>query len=821
MPAGFNGKIELDIRDSEPDWDAVPGAEGAAEGAPNVLLLAWDDLGYATMDTFGGPVRVPEHGAASPNVGVTFSNFHTTALCSPTRASLLTGRNATTNGMATIAEFASGFPGISTRIPFENGFISEVLAEHGYNTYCVGKWHLTPGEECNLAAYKGRWPLGRGFERFYGWLGGETNSWYPDLVHDNHPIEPPGRPEDGYHLADDMADKAVEFIRDAKVIDPDKPFFMYLAPQAGHAPHLVPLEWADRYKGVFDEGYEAIRDGILERQIELGLLPEGTELSPINPHGEPEPHRPRRPALAAARHRPAVGLADRRREAAVHPDGRGVRRLHLLQRRPARPGARLPRGVRPARQHDHRRGLRQRRQRRGRPQRQRSTSGASSTASPTPPRPTLPHIDELGTPASNNHYNTGWAWAFDTPFPYWKRWAGDEGGVADMCLVSWPAKIAAQRRAAPPVRPRRRRRARRSTTCSASSRPTVIKGYPQSPIEGESFAAALTDPTAPGKRTQFYTMLGQRSIYHEGWLRLHRAPAARRAGATSSRTSGSSSTSRPTASQSHNLAAEQPERARDAEGPVVLLRRHLQRPAARRPHRRSSRCSPSGPTARPTATSTSSTRTAPTCPSRPGRRSPAARTRSPPASTVDSADVEGVIWAAGGVPGGHTPLRQGRRAALHVQLDRHRTCRTSSPTATLTPGRPRARGRVRGRRARARTRPCPAPPARSRCTSTTRRSGQATIVTQPGYFCLTGDGICVGRDSASAVTPEYQAPFPFTGGTIDKVVVDVTGEPLRRPRGAGAGLVPDRLNHHDRLPSGRRSHRAGDLRCHSGAGPPS
>ena len=135
--------------------------------------------------------------------------------------------------MATIAEFSSGFPGISTRIPFENGFISEVLAEHGYNTYCVGKWHLTPGEECNLAAFKGRWPLGRGFERFYGWLGGETNNWYPDLVHDNHQIDPPGRPEDGYHVADDLSAKAIEFIRDAKVIEPDKPFYMYFAPQAG------------------------------------------------------------------------------------------------------------------------------------------------------------------------------------------------------------------------------------------------------------------------------------------------------------------------------------------------------------------------------------------------------------------------------------------------------------------------------------------------------------------------------------------------------------------------------------------------------------
>ena len=286
MTKKFEGKIALDIRDSVPDWSPYL-APKAPEGAPNVLMIAWDDLGYATMDSFGGPVSCPNM-ARIAEKGVKFANFHTTALCSPTRASLLTGRNATSNGMATIAEFASGFPGISTRIPFENGFLSEVLAREGYNTYCVGKWHLTPGEECNLAAYKGRWPLGRGFERFYGWLGGETNSYFPDLVHDNHPIEAPGRPEDGYHLADDMSDRAVEFIRDAKVIDPGKPFFMYLAPQAGHAPHLVPTEWADRYKGVFDQGYEAIRAGILERQIELGLLPEGTTLSWINPHGEPE-----------------------------------------------------------------------------------------------------------------------------------------------------------------------------------------------------------------------------------------------------------------------------------------------------------------------------------------------------------------------------------------------------------------------------------------------------------------------------------------------------------------------------------------------------
>ena len=190
MTSGASAKIELDIRDSVPDWTPYLPPK-APDGAPNVLYIAWDDVGYGTMDVFGGPVETPNMRRIA-DMGVRFSNFHTTALCSPTRSSLLTGRNATSNGMATIAEFSSGFPGISTRIPFENGFISEVLVERGYNTYCVGKWHLTPGEECNLAAYKGRWPLGRGFERFYGFLGGEANQWYPDLVQDNSQIDAPG-----------------------------------------------------------------------------------------------------------------------------------------------------------------------------------------------------------------------------------------------------------------------------------------------------------------------------------------------------------------------------------------------------------------------------------------------------------------------------------------------------------------------------------------------------------------------------------------------------------------------------------------------------
>ena len=514
MAQRFTGKIALDVRDSVPDW-APYLAPRAPKGSPNVLIVAWDDVGYGAMDVFGGPIKTPTMQRIADR-GVRFGNFHTTALCSPTRASLLTGRNATTTGMATIAEFASGFPGISTRIPFETAMISEVLAERGYNTYCVGKWHLTPGEECNVAAYKGRWPLGRGFERFYGWLGGETNSYYPDLVHDNHPIEPPARPEDGYHLADDLSNRAIQFIQDAKTIDPDKPFFLYFAPQAGHAPHLVPLEWADRYKGTFDAGYEAIRHEILARQVELGLLPEGTVLSDINPHGEPDRTGPNgepwplldtvRPwdSLSADEQRLFVRMAEVFAGYISYYDDRLGRIIDYLEEAGELDNTLIV---------------------------VISDNGSSGEGGPNgtfnewrffngladSTDLVLEHIDELGTPASNNHYNTGWAWALDTPFPYWKRWAGYEGGTADLCLVSWPDRIA-------PSTEVRHQYVHAVDVVPTIyelldiTPPAVINGYEQLPIEGQSFAPAISDPTAPSKSTQFFTMLGQRAIYHDGWL---------------------------------------------------------------------------------------------------------------------------------------------------------------------------------------------------------------------------------------------------------------------------------------------------------------
>ena len=768
MGTPFRGKIALDVRDSTPDW-APYLAPKAPTGSPNVLMIAWDDVGYGAMDVFGGPIRTPTMQRIADR-GVRFGNFHTTALCSPTRASLLTGRNATTTGMATIAEFASGFPGISTRIPFETGMISEVLAAQGYNTYCIGKWHLTPGEECNVAAYKGRWPLGRGFERYYGWLGGETNSYYPDLVHDNHPIEPPARPEDGYHLADDLSHRAIQFIQDAKTIDPDKPFFMYFAPQAGHAPHLVPLEWADAYKGVFDTGYEAMRPEILARQIELGLLPEGTELSGINPHGEPSrtgPNGEPWPMLDTVR--PWESLSDDEKRLFIrmaevfagyvtYYDDRLGRIIDYLEQ-----AGELDNTIIVAVSDNGSSGE-------GGPNGSfnewRFFNGIADTTELV-----LEHIDELGTPASNNHYNTGWAWALDTPFPYWKRWAGYEGGTADICLVSWPAKIAASAEVrhqyvhAVDVVPT-------LYDLLGITPPSVINGYEQLPIEGESFAAALTDPGAPAKSTQFFTMLGQRAIYHEGWLACTVHPPLSSWGHFED-DEWELFHLEVDRSQSTNLAEQEPERlaamtalwfecADQYNGLPLDDRSALEQVLAERPRAAAARdqfvfypdCADVPESAGPSI---------------PGRSYAIAA-----GLAVDEADAEGVLWAAGGVAGGHSLyVKDGRLRYTFNWVGTY--LQDVVADRDLTPGEHVC---VAEFVATGKSDNPQMPGAKGMLTLYVDSEvvGSGEITTQPGYFCLTGDGISVGRDSGSAVTPQYQAPFPFTGGMIDKVVVDLSGE---------------------------------------------
>ena len=390
------------------------------------------------MSCYGGPIPTPNIDRIADS-GVRFTQWHTTALCSPTRSCLLTGRNHTRNSMACITEAACGFPNGSGTIPPENGMVSEILGERGWNTYIVGKWHLCPTDEMNLASTRRNWPTGRGFERFYGFLGAETNQWYPELVYDNHPVEQPSSPEEGYHLTEDLTDKALEFIRDAKAIAPDKPFFLYYAPGACHAPHHAPREWIDRFRGQFDMGYEAVRADAGPAE-EMGLVPEDTKLPPVNPIGTPGdrtgPDGMPFPAVDYTKPWDTLGGDERRlfaRMAEVyagflaHADHHIGRLLDFLEESGQRDNT-LVILV--------------------------SDNGASGEGGPDGSvnenllfngipddlQRNLSMIDELGGPRTYNHYCTGWAMAFNTPFKMWKRYEFN-GGTSDPCIIAWPSVL--------------------------------------------------------------------------------------------------------------------------------------------------------------------------------------------------------------------------------------------------------------------------------------------------------------------------------------------------------------------------------------------
>jgi arylsulfatase A-like enzyme len=280
----FKGVMKLDVRDSVPDWEPFTPPK-APEGAPNILIILYDDTGMATWSPFGGRVQMPTLQKLADD-GLMYSQWHTTALRSPTRSTFLTGRNHHLNGFSCITEGSQGYPGWSGRLPEQCATIGQVLQDAGWSTFWLGTNHNVPETDVASGASRKEWPLQKGFDRFYGFIGGETNQWYPSLIEDNKFIDQPYSPEEGYHLSKDLVDKAIEMIRDQKATHPSKPWFMWLCPGANHAPHQCPKEYIDKYKGKFDDGYEAYREWVLPRMIAKGLLPEGTKLTPLNPMPE-------------------------------------------------------------------------------------------------------------------------------------------------------------------------------------------------------------------------------------------------------------------------------------------------------------------------------------------------------------------------------------------------------------------------------------------------------------------------------------------------------------------------------------------------------
>jgi arylsulfatase A-like enzyme len=489
----FPGRMGRTIGESEPAWPAPLRAQA---GAPNVLFIVIDDTGFGQLGCYGSPINTPNINKLAAN-GLLYTNMHTTALCSPTRSCILTGRNHHSNAMSCITEGSTGFPGGNGIIPFENGFLSEMLVQKGYNTYCVGKWHLTPAEQISAAGPYDRWPLGRGFDRYYGFLGGDTNQYYPDLVYDNHQVEPPKTPEEGYHLTEDLTDKAIQFIADSKQLAPDKPFFLYFATGAQHAPHHVPKEWADKYKGKFDDGWDKYREKVFARQKELGVIPKNGVLSRHDPDVQDWDKLPADEKKLYARMMEVfAGFLE-------HTDHHIGRLINFIENLGELENTLIMLI---------------------------SDNGASAEGGPTGSvnenkffnnvpddlKQNLAALDELGGPKYFNHYAWGWTFAGNTPFRRWKR-ETYRGGVSDPFIVHWPKGIKAKGEV------------RHQFAHAIDMVPTVlealgveppeqIRGVTQSPIEGISFAHTFKDAKAESNHhTQYFEMFAHRSIYHDGW----------------------------------------------------------------------------------------------------------------------------------------------------------------------------------------------------------------------------------------------------------------------------------------------------------------
>ncbi len=487
----FNGKIGETYKDSIPAWPALPKAK---PGSPNVVIFLLDDVGFGNLGAFGGPIHTPNIDRLATE-GLRYNNYTTTALCSPTRAAILTGRNHHSVGFGALAETATGFPGYNGQLPKSAATLAEILKENGYSTCAVGKWHNTPLEEASALGPFDHWPtVGWGFEHFYGFIGGEADQWNPELYEDTHPIDPPTPHR---HLTTLLADQAIGWIQLEKSIAPDRPFFLWFATGAGHAPHQAPREFIENYKGQFDKGWDQVREETLARQKSMGIVPANTELAPRAPGVvawtalTPDQRR-----LYARMMEVYAGYV----EQADYEFGRVLEALaetgqmdNTLIIVASDNGASAEAGLA------------------GTSNEQRLLNGIPENQALT-----LARIDQLGTPLTYNHYPAGWAQASNTPLKYFKQTV-HYGGIRDPLIIHWPKVI-------------RDKGAIRHQFChvidimptildvTGIKPPAVVNGVAQMPIQGASFAASFTNPNAPNARhTQYYEMLGNRGIWHDGW----------------------------------------------------------------------------------------------------------------------------------------------------------------------------------------------------------------------------------------------------------------------------------------------------------------
>lgn len=507
IPADFKGTIKLDVRDSVADWGPYT-PKRAPEGAPNILIVLYDDTGLAAWSPFGGRIEMPTLQKLADN-GLMYSQWHTCALSSPTRSTFLTGRNHHLNGCAAITEAANGFPGQHGRIPPQCATLPKILQDNGWSTFWLGKNHNVPEQDLASGASREEWPLSMGFDRFYGFLGGETSQWYPDLVEDNHYIEPPYGPDEGYHLSKDLADHAIAMIRDQKSANPSKPWFMWFCPGANHAPHQAPQEYIEKYKGKFDDGYDAYRKWVLPRMIEKGILPKDTQLTDFNPlptnvENSADYVRPW-DSLNADEKKLFSRLCEVYAAFSEYTDAQVGRIIDYLKDTDqldntiviycadnGASGEGTPNGS--------------------------VNENKFFNGYPDELSENMKLLDELGGPDTYEHFPTGWAASFSTPFKMFKRYAQYGGGTCCPMVISWPKGIKARGE----VRNQYHHSVDIVPTlleiCGLEM-PKVYRGVEQYPLSGVSmrytFDAKPDDPTQ--KHRQYYAMLGTRGIWEDGW----------------------------------------------------------------------------------------------------------------------------------------------------------------------------------------------------------------------------------------------------------------------------------------------------------------
>ena len=754
----FQGQVGFTMEDSKPHWDLPP---RPPEGTPNVLMIVLDDVGFGHLSCYGGQIETPNMDALAAN-GLRYTNWHTCALCSPTRSCLLTGRNHHTNGMGLISELASGYPGYDGMPKASRAYIPQILQAKGFTTFALGKWHQCPAEEMSTAGPYTRWPTQKGFDRYYGFLGAETDQFSPDLVYDNHYVDPPKTPEEGYHLTEDITDKAIGFLRDLRSADPTKPFFMYFCPGAMHAPHQAPREWIEKYQGKFDAGWDAYREETHKRQLEMGIIPANTELS-----ARPDWVRAW-DTLNADEKKLYAHMMEIFAGFLSHTDFH-IGRLIAAMDKLGDLDNTLIMVV--------------------------SDNGASGEGGyfgsfnenlifngvPDSFEENFKRIDELGGPNSYGHYPTGWTMAGNTPFKRWKRNAFN-GGIADPCIVSWRNGIAARGE----IRNHYSHAIDLPATILdilAIEPPTMFNGIPQEAIAGKSIRSTFETAQAKEVRAmQYYEVYGSRALYMNGWkaVTFHPVPGVP--------SDGPGDPDMPFMqdkwelynvaqdfSEVHDLAEKEPDRLQmmigmwfAEAGKYDVFPIHAYQAKAQRPKPFPARNSY---TYWPHTTHIDN--------------EAAVNVRMRPFSVVAYARVpqgaEGVLIAQGGrFAGWSFFIKDGKLIYEHnyLGLERYRVVSDEPvPVGDMELG---MEFHITGK--------FDITPSLS-AMGFQGVNGEVTLFinrqavgtghiakTVPFGWSLSGEGLCCGYDSETPVSELYEAPFKFTGG-IERVVVSVSGEP--------------------------------------------